>query len=641
MEVPRLGDDALMYLSKGKLFFTPNYEHSPLKTSILDQFNNATEGDSSLETIKWRITNQVTGNLYLLSEPILGAIQIFPLSSKWQFAIYESCVALILSLALLYFWTSFFSPVETSLAFLSLSFVLLPVQGLHYFVPSILTFSAALALLTYVINNRSSPKCRILFPTVFFVCGLHLLAKAYLVVISLALAILVFFEKKNKKNLTIFIIASLLSFFLWELLIRYSGLFNLPINPRTDVGAYTFSESLKLNLLPAWNQLIENITRYPMFILPGIGYISFGFFKNLKKPAYAVFIASVLILSASLLHFFRNYPAEIFFRMYSLFFVSAIAFTGKFFEKIYLKKWLRFSFIFLFSVNIFFAAKSWSVFMYDNMNGRPGVFLEENISPVFSQLKDLKKSIVYLETEIALRLSMLYGAENLPAVVFPAIVNEHELEEVLNRVLPSVAVAPNYDAVYSLAFNGSWVPAARKVGYIFRDLDHLKMSCTPLCIPKDIWLYIENGASAFSLLVTLEEGKKSTTTQLNISKKQKGWVPLEQISSSTTPHQVQHIILSAKNQKAWLTGLSIGPPEKHLMWPWDKGIKLSSQYRKSHRTFQSVDFSTSAFLDYWKASSLKPLIKNARVISDDSGLVFIDFDIDKSSIKKDSSLAPY
>ena len=149
----RLGDDSLVYLLSGKSNILNPTPHQRIQLEIRS-LGNTLLSDDSLEFNRARVLMR---NTFVAATPyalIAEAVEGMNFSIKVTFMVLEIMVAAILTYSIWFFTRIIFNDEISALVLLCLSFAILPNQGLHYLVPSVLTLSFGVMLWGKVINGK-------------------------------------------------------------------------------------------------------------------------------------------------------------------------------------------------------------------------------------------------------------------------------------------------------------------------------------------------------------------------------------------------------------------------------------------------------------------------------------------------------
>jgi hypothetical protein len=617
INTPRTGDDALVYLWKGYVMLSKKpQEIISIKDVEIQSLSSKNEGQQ-LSWIRSNIAVRVLGNIYPTYSILSGtALKIFS-DLTWAYALTELVGLLLMTIGLSWFFFEVTGPAVAGFSLIPLSFAILPGQGIASFIPSNITLSCFLILWAYLWRKKEKISLIITGFFIFLMLGMHPIAKIYLVLTPLLYWICL----KDLKDLRNFQTSRLLLTILIAILpiLILPKIFPILIPVPTALSGsinftsgfiYNFNEAIKqINILFFAHNILW------IFLLVGGAVILPK--KVLMFPLNYLISGAVACLIISLFFTLPGFPAELFKRLWVLFFIIGALIGGRFLYESSNKIIDKSKFII--SGILILISIAWWIIKYipAEMNSRKEILisseLRKNISLIPSGC-----TILYAEAFISLQASLLLGGEKNGALVYPMLGNKYNLSKLINERRPCVLVAPSDNALNSLAMAKAKRFIKRQEGLQFEYVKEFRIQRqegTPLNkiflrfeknTTKDIYITWESLAKNGIVISKGKEIISNKTIELNL------------------PEQTETLRVIAPEMPFWLVGFTSNSTKSLTAWPWSEAWQLTYDLRYKKKSSISVDFRPSALLKKYDAKTLITYVdKNDPIISDSGGLVFI------------------
>ncbi len=607
-ESPRLSDDSLVYLWQGKQVAQAFERKSQAFLDIKNQFD-LSQHDKPTDDTRWtraRIAGRALVPWYPTYGILMSAIEKLNLGFAWSYALSELVVLLVLTFSIFCFGITYVGKTATSLTFLTLSFAIFPIQGLHYLIPSVLSMSLGLFFW-----SRILPKLSLRSPGVwlylFIWTGIHFIAKAYLLI---GLTTEAFSEsapwtKKLSRSLAFFVPA-----IFWILIFKFVPRFQIP-NDSMLVGNASLSTAGVLgNLIAIWQVIKTSFTNIPgLWLMPLLAFS----FKKLNRSHQILIALLAFVLSISIVYVVPRYPAEVFARIWCPFCIIVLLGANKVLEQFPISSKLPFRKIFI-AANIglaIYPVTNWLNYNTDNLNERRVLLSQKEIS---QQITNIKSSsvVLYLEADTTMMSSLLAGAKNLQTLVWPMLKGTSS-EELIFAQRPSLIMAPMPEHLNFYYKHNYRRLSERKYAFNFGQLSDFSVT-----VGKglgEIFLLFNNTSNA-PTLVEFHSGSRSTSI-LNIKANSYARHRLD-MSDSTSDLK---IVNSSPN--LWLEGIQT-TSSSTTSWPWDEEITVSYIWREHPEQSQQVKWRTEEVFAPYATPLLKKYLDATKVMSDSGGIVVME-----------------
>ncbi|MCB0403335.1 MAG: hypothetical protein KDD51_01020 [Bdellovibrionales bacterium] len=600
MKCPRLGDDSLFYLSKGYGFFTRYGEGSPLRASFKNLLETTqTKNEASLRQ-RWRISNQITGTLNPMYDLLTGLVLKIGLPVQWSFAVMELCCALLMTVGIAYFLSGLFGVAAAGLASVSLGFAILPNQGLHYFIPSTFTLSLALIGFGYLLRPRTKLGDGILVASSFYFGGLHLISRAYL---GLAIAILWLVSETPRRRKIGLTVTFLASAWLWWFLPKHTLFFSPPL--ASDLGGIAGADSIIENFHVASVMLAATL-RKNLWLLLGLLLLLQP--REIPRKTRLTTVLFTSLLLVSLFHVLPRYPAETFSRLLVLIVILGSGLMGSYVVDRVQSSRLRWPLAVLVTGALGLSMGHWNRTLYSNMNERQSVLDAEALKKTLKSLPS-HSSLLYAETEIALRFAMAYGASQFAGLPYPMLAGSDDLSAHFKKASADYTVVPNFEHLNVIDALGIATAQRRRHGFPAQWVQTLELSGV---LPAHPLLYIENANAEVEILV---QGQR--LERVVVPAGFEGWMALSDLGSNP-----KSLVITLPKTGLWVSGLRSESQARDIRWPWSTPLRVRAKGYPEFAFELVYDFSLAGILKHHGAQELIPFEADSKVLSDGSGLVF-------------------
>ncbi|MCB9072214.1 MAG: hypothetical protein H6623_01235 [Bdellovibrionaceae bacterium] len=606
MGIPRLGDDALLYVSKGVGFYN-NYSHgSKMENSLNRQYLLATDGKRLSEEesrLFWRVANQVSGGATFSYDWMTGLVYKYTESSKWTFAVMEIIVTIFMTFGIGFFLWSLWGEEIASLTLLPLSFILLPAQGIHYLIPSTLALSIGFYLIA---RSLKSSNYYLFFMLSLILAFLHNVAYVWISVAACVLIARIFMSQiaeVNKKEIFLSVTALLFPMSIKILLVKISPFLAISYS-KYIYSSSGFLQILQTNILGFLNYFAK-IPRTEQIFLSSCGVLFFvNCVRLIKANSQSLVLIDVLFVAVFVTSFFVNIPyynGEVSVRMYTALSILLIA-NSLDLVLYYIASRKKLIFFLTLSMLVMSSAFAFEFVDYVQSNfNRPYVFDEAKAKKDVQILKKKGKPFLLLETEYSLRLLSILEADQFNYFFWP-LIQSGSLDEIKEH---SVILAfPVYRSLVTQSFDRE-----QPFGSHFNGISMNLISEISIIGNRIQELAIDVEAKSETAIFEIEDSRGSR--RIIIPSKQK-----VRISTSSK------FTIKESNDSGALVGINMGNNQKSL-WPWGQEVKLFIKTtERSIPNYIEYDFSLRRVLQEYDAQKIERIIKNFNPIDDSSGIVF-------------------
>lgn len=619
LAVPRLGDDALVYLWKGKLAYTENAEQLPALRDIAMQRHLQ---DDASEELRWMRSNVAQRTIGLLT-PSYAALTAAALAVapdlRWAFAMTEVVGIVMMAIGMAWFLAELGGAAVAGLGLLSMAFAVLPNQGIYAFIPSTLTLSCSLILWAYLWRRGEDASAAGTGLAALLILGLHPIAKVYV-----ALTPVLYWLRLGGG-------AAWRARPLWRIALACS----LPIllalalpwlipalrpPPSEIMGGLDVLGGAMRNfdaiLGLAWDPILRNNLPWALMLS---GTVFFAPRLLLAWPFGGLIAGLVALLGVSLAFWLPGYPGELFSRLWVLFVLLTAAVGARFMLEQWAGTGLRQRlFKWAFSVLVVLSALVW-VFKYVPavMNWRNEVLVEDVLRQELVSIP-ADTTLLYAETTVALQAALLLGGERLGALAYPMLKGTGSLDRLIAARRPAFIVAPSDTRLNSLAEAGAKRFTPRRQGLYFPVVREFVLNRNGGLPLSGLWLRLESREAAPTMISWLAldgNGKQLARGSLETGS---GTVRLGLPSATET------LRFELPDAPVWLTGAGAGEASGRVLWPWGAGWRLDYTLRHKVKPPLSIEFSPAALLARFGAEELARHVDPvAPVLSDAGGLVFL------------------
>ena len=330
INTPRTGDDALVYLWKGHMMLSEKPQEIISIKDVGMQSAPSKDGDKELNWMRSNIAVRVLGNIYPTYSILSGtALKIFP-DLTWAYALTELVGLILMTIGLSWFFFEVTGPAIAGFSLIPLSFAILPGQGIASFIPSNITLSCFLILWAYLWKKKEKINLIITGFFILLILGMHPIAKIYLVLTPILYWICLKDLKDLRNFQTLLLLLTVLIATLPILILPKIFPFLIPVSTALS-GSINFTDSFFYNSNEAFKQinilfLAHNILW--VFLLAGGAIILPK--KVFMFPLNYFIPGAIACLIMSLFFTLPGFPAELFKRLWVLFFLIGALVGGRF-----------------------------------------------------------------------------------------------------------------------------------------------------------------------------------------------------------------------------------------------------------------------------------------------------------------------
>lgn len=610
MGVPRLGDDAMLYVSKGVGFYGGYNHGTPLARSINEQLGLQDNLGGRQKQINWRVSGQALGGATFTHDVLTGLVYKLLGNAKWTFAFMETVTAITMTLCFSVFLMTFFGAEAAGLAMLLLSFLLLPAQGIHYLIPS--TLALSLGLLAISAASERPEARRTLSLLAFPLAFLHNMAYVWLC-IAWAVGSLELWKRRKPWLDACGLGAALLSpIALKTVLVSKVEYFSLPYRALAPPAPDRLTV-FRTNLSAFSDHFARQDTAFTVYWILALAaaacYFAAGRLNEKQKALTGLFL---LMLGLALGVHLPFYPAEVAFRVFT---ALAVPLTGIFscaaLERCRTSS-LSMKRAFTAAVLGFILVSASQFNGYVFANVRPFVIRDEEYRKALSRLDPAADSLLFLETEYSFRQSVINQDRKFRSYQWPLLSSQKLGVEFLAGKRPNILLFPAAETLNTanLSARGRWLPrqlglSSVVVGGASIGLDGKSAE------PVEISIKNTRAETAITVLV----GTESKT--FSVAARSQTRVEIE-------PRGQSRIALTfAPGARVWLNGIKRGRrASPGVLWPWGENITLAYTLQPGDAAkSRKIDFSLDALLKEWDGEPLSKRIKSFQPLSDVSGVV--------------------
>ena len=617
--IPRLGDDALVYLWKGKLAFTEQAVPIPALLDIAEQFH-LQEGAANTDWMRSNVAQRTLPSNMMPTHSLLtrAAFSITE-DLRWAFATTELVGIGLMAAGMAWLLFEIAGSAAAGIALFAMAFAILPNQGIYSFIPSTFALSCSLILWAYLWRRCEHASAIGVGLAALAILGLHPIAKLY-VAITPALYWLRLGQWSAWRGPALWRITLACGLSISLALILPLLFPSLRPPPSNIMGGLNVLDGALSNLDAVMGLAWDPVVKYNLpwaFMLAGA--ILFAPRLFLTWPFGALTAGLVALLGVSLLFWLPGYPGELFSRIWVLFVLLTSAIGARFMLDQWARPGLRQKvFKWLFVALMVLSALVW-VFKYvpTVMNWRTEVVDEPLVA---AELKSFPEgaTLLYAETNVALQASLLLGADRLGAIAYPMLAGTPSLDALIQQRKPAAIVLPPEPKLNSLAqARYKWF-LKRRQGLFSGVVSHFTISRNQGMPLADMHLLVEGNAEPMHWEATDATGNTIARGK-TASSSESAWMALD-ISDAA---EAVHFTLADAN--GWILGISAGAPKHKVYWPWETGWALTYGIRgKSPDKNVRLEFSPQSLLARVDAQELRLYVDPQHPVqSDAGGLVFL------------------
>jgi hypothetical protein len=600
MGTPRLGDDALAYISLGDRTVWSSTQDSPVIQNILKIRNNEDVLTNELEFVRSRVTMRTAGTFASPSAFLMKGLQFFGLDHKILFAVFEVLIASALTFAITYSLLKIAGREAATFVLFVCALMIFPNQGLHFLIPSVFVLSLALVQFSLVLQeNGFKPLALVLITLIMLLT--HPIGQVY-TLFSLCISIAKFFifnaYVKRSFNAPFYLFVAAL---LWILIKELTG----EVAPATTgMGGVSFS-SLLINLYGFIRIIMRFVTNQPIFALCiFFGLINAWLTRKKMESLFIVTFGLLALMFVSLLVDLPGYPAELATRIFvpfSLFAIASFAVGTLSFSWPYILYLSGLIMVFMMAPHFYNLGMS-------NMNGRAEIYDSRKLNKEIANLPS-GAPIIWMESDNALMAGLIEGGYKHPAIPFNMLAKSEDIFNYIDRGQPIYLATMAPSSLNGIAAKNIYSFTERFYGYGYSEY-----SSVSLDIANYDELYVRlRIANIDEINVYTDDGKSCSIGKL---KDFRDWYVVDGCKNS------KFINFSGNAKQAAFIGVSLEFPDEKRSWPWGSDLKMNAiPINKTEPV--TVIFS----YDYLFQSKLYPAfaqqLEKISFISDESGIIWM------------------
>ena len=454
-DMPRTGDDALVYILKSQNFKNGYDESNESLKSLKKQYHSFKPeiSDEGGVILNERMLMRISGSIHPLSDVIISAISIAKKNLTEVFLIYESIVLVIFAIGITTLLKSIFSnSYVLALSVIILSYIYFPERGfLLYYSPSLLCFSVSFILWGYIIKNEDIRPYK-LFIFSLIISSAHTIGLILILIATILLLLvkntlklreivsLKYFKESvfaNKKNL----ISLIAGYSLYKLI----SLIFIPQIPADmhHTGYISFSEGFFENLKALADHLI-NFSEYNLLL---IVIALFGFYKypkdNVSIKVTKILIILFLALFAALFHYLEGNHAELALRISTPIIVILITYSIYVIFKIENKTLLSILVFLLVTTQIYQVKSSYkSKYYFPSLKNDLNHYYDEQKIKEFYESINPKSKIIHFNIDYGIIYNLIFGDKENSLLYIMPIANQSGIEEYINEFSADYIIIP-------------------------------------------------------------------------------------------------------------------------------------------------------------------------------------------------------
>ena len=606
--IPRLGDDALVYLWHSKLPYLEAPVKIPaLKSTILEQ---STAVDLvSIDQVP-PIAVRTVGGMNFISDFVNSNFHHFGLDLKWTFFLSELLGLGLMSVAFALFLRELFGEHAAGIGMGLLAFAIFPNQGIYSYIPSTLALSSAILLWVYILNRQANASIFIVGLIAFVVSLLHPIGRIY-ALLSIPLYFLNQEPKIIFKNAKVWLLVAAVvgAVFTGIGLKAYMTTYMLPSLSGPPGGFKIIViggivENIKSALTCLWDPWLRKNPLLVVLFFLGLIYSK----KVLINAQKYLLVCSTIILAGSLLHYLPAYPAELFSRLLVPFSILASGVAGSFLYWQWNVNRFK-NVIRVFVICCFIVTGSMFLLNYgfSKINERPEHVDERVFQKLLTSFPDNTR-LYYFNSITLFQEALLLGGGRLSSIHDEYMQLLSVRQKIFKDMPPDYFLALYPDNLNSISAGklksfvrpryGLHLGLVRKV-----ELEVQKST-------EKIDMHVDNAGPSFDLEVNSQK--------INVPELFVGWISLPDGAAPNSK-----IVVRFPNASAWIDGIRLGNEKNDLSWPWNDAVKMVYYYRNPRKMPKVVLFGLNAFLEGKNGLFLKDYMSDRPFISDKGGILLL------------------
>ena len=606
MGLPRLGDDALVCLWSGASSVAQPRTDAPAIQDIL-RLRSQPTASADLDHSRARVTMRTTG---VSASPVAlatGALLALGLNDKVVFALIEALVALCLAVGVATCVTHVAGggPAAGVLALLALA--LLPNQGLHYLVPSVLTLALGLLLWTVVLQQRRGwlP----VLSLALLMLLVHPIGPVYVLVAAALIVGTALLQKRLSRTGGVQLGALAASWPLWQAILAATGA-RAPAT--TGLGGFSIT-AIPANFAGLLKHVQALATGEPVLaLLLVIGLVAAVRRRRHNRDAFVLVGVLLGVVLSTVVVDLPGYPGELPSRaLIALLIVASGVGIGWVLQRLggfaHPRRWLALGLVLALGLQV----PQFAGLAFGNINSRHQIYDSGQLAQEVAQLP-AQAAVVWMDTDVALMAGLLAGADRVHAIPYPMVAPDAPLAAAIPRAAAVFVATSTPERLNGLASLGAWSLQPRFYGYDFDHYRRVSLYGSPgAALPA--FVRLQGGNPAGAQVTAGERG----CALLPLAAAEAHWFRIADCAFGDVLH------IESRDPDLRLTGLSRKAPDPARPWPWgEDGLRLRAEPRAGGEAAE-LQFGWPYLFGPAVASRLRSELGPLTLVSSASGIIWL------------------
>jgi hypothetical protein len=606
MGVPRLGDDALVYLWTGaSTVFSPKVA-TPAVRSI-EHYRGLSDSPSvALDADRARVAMRTTG---VSSSPLAlltGLTLLSGLSQKVAFAVIEALVALALAAGIAYGMAAYYGRAAAAGTLAVLAFALLPNQGLQYLVPSVFVLAAALGLWALALKKDRSEW--MMFALALLMLLSHTIGQVYVLAALAMLAGRSLLLRSISRDTLIKCAALVMAVIAWR---AANWILEARAPATSGLGGISL-EMIPRNLAGLARHLVTLAKTQPLIALllvAGLWRAMTGWRHNRDSFILVGVLAGVTVTTLAV--DIPGYPGELPSRALIALTIACCAASFQWgFALLAPRPGLRKPVLAVLALAVALQVPAFVEQLYANINSRHQLYQDDLLRAEVRRLPD-DATVVWVDTDLAMMAGLLEGAERLRFVPYRMLGGQEALRESIAGT-KDVYVATSFpERLNGASTIGARTLSKRYYGYGFDLFRRVSLYAdAPNALPA--YVRVEGGGGQLEV----QSGTGTRCVLEPAAHASPGWHKLAGCENALALH-------FEGGRQLKITGLSMNQPIDASPWPWGAaGLRIRAEPRDGGEAAE-LAFALPNLLGTDLAASLQRHAGTLSVISSESGVIWL------------------
>jgi hypothetical protein len=608
MGLPRLGDDALVYLWSGvSSVVEPRLNQPAIRDIIQIRLEDASP-PPALEHARARVTMRTTGVTASPVALLAGGLHHAGVSHNLAFALVEVAIAVCLCFGIAYAVGHLCGHGAAAATLALLAFAILPNQGLHYLIPSVFVLALALVLWATVLTHPA--RWLLALVTAIAMLLAHPIGPVYVLVGIALLAGLAVKARRLPFASATSLAALGASFPLWLAINSWVGV----RAPQTSgLGGFSLAEVPRNIVGLAGHLKTLALTQPVLFVLLLVGLVMAICQRRTRPNAFL--LAGVLagVVVTTVMVDVPGYPGELPSRALIALLIICVGIAGT---------WLLESFMLLRRRWLLGAAVigfTWCTqlpqFLHygiENINSRHQTYDAAELRSEIAALP-ANTRIVWLDSDVALMAGLLEGADRLHAVPYSMLAKPEDLRAWTTSTEPIVLATIAPERLNGMSAVRSWSLQPRFYGFDFDSYSYVLIDAT---VASEMPHFLRVSGGKIGLLrVHAADGRQCQLEQSPSSAAH--WLRI------TGCEGARRLQIESNDRNLRVTGISQRSLAPSCAWPWGaSGLRLIAVSRKGGERME-LSFSYDYLLGVQTARAMQSQLGTLALRSCESGIVWL------------------